>query len=189
MKISQIRKNAREALTGKWGKGVSIILANLAFSLVISLIHGLFQENSLISSLLKIAMLIIEVPIALGLAYAFIKLKRGEEVKAFDFLNLGFSNFGRAWKIALRTFLKLILPVIVMILGAVMIGFSAGIGTGNEALNGEPGAAALILMCIGWIVYIAAGIWSIARRLSYSLTLYVAYDNPNMTSLEIQFIF
>ena len=86
MRISEIKKNAREALTGKWGKGVSIILANLAVSLVISFIHGLFQENSLISSLLKIAMLIIEVPIALGLAYAFIKLKRGEEVKAFDFL-------------------------------------------------------------------------------------------------------
>ena len=124
MRISEIKKNAREALTGKWGKGVSIILANLAVSLVISFIHGLFQENSLISSLLKIAMLIIEVPIALGLAYAFIKLKRGEEVKAFDFLNLGFSNFGRAWKITLRTFLKLILPEIVMILGAGMIGLS-----------------------------------------------------------------
>lgn len=185
MRISEIKKNAREALTGKWGKGVSIILANLAVSLVISFIHGLFQENSLISSLLKIAMLIIEVPIALGLSYAFIKLKRGEEVKAFDFLNLGFSNFGRAWKITLRTFLKLILPEIVMILGAGMIGLSVGIVAGNEALYAEPGVATLILMCIGWIVLIAAWIWSIARRLSYSLTLFVAYDNPEMRSLEV----
>ena len=185
MRISEIKKNAREALTGKWGKGVSIILANLAVSLVISFIHGLFQENSLISSLLKIAMLIIEVPIALGLAYAFIKLKRGEEIKAFDFLNLGFSNFGRAWKITLRTFLKLILPEIVMILGAGMIGLSVGIVAGNEALYAEPEVATLILMCIGWIVLIAAWIWSIARRLSYSLTLFVAYDNPEMRSLEV----
>ena len=93
MSISKIRENAREALTGKWGKGALIMLAYLAIVFIIGFIQGLFEENSIMSNLLGIATAIIEVPISLGLVYAFIKLKRGEEVQAFDFLSMGFSNF------------------------------------------------------------------------------------------------
>lgn len=184
MSISKIRENAREALTGKWGKGALITLAYLAIIFVIGFIQGLFEENSVMSNLLGIAMAIIEVPISLGLIYAFMKLKRGEEVKPFDFLEMGFSNFGRAWKITLRTLLKLILPIIVIVVGMLMITGSAVYFTA-EAIMGGLGESSLVLMFVGLIIYIAALIWCMVRSLLYSLTLYVAYDNPNMTSLEV----
>lgn len=184
MRISEIKKNAREALTGKWGKGALITLAYLAIFFVLGLIQGVFEENSVMSNLLGIAMTIIEVPIALGLIYAFIKLKRGEEVKPFNFLSMGFSNFGRAWKITLRTLLKLILPVIGIIVGMLMITGSAVYFTA-EAIMGGLGESSLVLMFVGLIIYIAALIWCMVRSLLYSLTLYVAFDNPDMTSLEV----
>ena len=96
MKISKIRENARAALAGKWGKGACIVLAYLAIAIVIGIIEGIFGTESLITSLIDLAYSICLVPIAFGLSYAFIKLKRDEEVKAFDFLSLGFANFGRA---------------------------------------------------------------------------------------------
>ena len=39
---------------------------------------------------------IIELPLSFGLLISFVKLYNGEDVKAFDFLTLGFSNFSRA---------------------------------------------------------------------------------------------
>lgn len=184
MSISKIRESAREALTGKWSKGALITLAYLAIFFVLGLIQGAFEENSVMSNLLGIAMTIIEVPIALGLIYAFIKLKRGEEVKAFDFLSMGFSNFGRAWKITLRTLLKLILPIIGIVVGILII-TGAAVYLTTETIMGGTGEAPLVLMPVGLIIYIAALIWCMVRSLLYSLTFYVAYDNPNMTSLEV----
>ena len=101
MSISKIRENARVALTGKWGKAVGITVAYLAFSFLVGSIIGLCGgEETALGSLLDLAYSICQVPIMLGISYAFIKLKRNEEVKSFDFLNLAFSNFARAWKIA-----------------------------------------------------------------------------------------
>ena len=183
MNISKIRENARVALTGKWGKGACITLAYLAVSFAIGLIIGLF-EDSMIADLLDIVSSIIQVPIAFGLSYAFIRLKRDEEVKAFDFLNLGFSNFGRAWKIGLREILKVILPLIGLIISIVLLAGSM-IGLNASLTLGGTGEVSFGLMIAGIVLYIASIIWFVVRSLLYSLTTYVAYDNPNMSSLEV----
>ena len=179
MSISKIRENARVALAGKWGKGACMVLAYLAFAFVAGLIIGLAGgDETLIGSLLNLILTICEVPLIFGLSYAFIKLKRNEEVKAFDFLNLGFSNFGRAWKISLREALKLILPLIGVIVGAVMLSIGA-----ISVVMAETSSTGLVLA--GLVVYIASLIWLVVRSLLYSLTTYVAYDNPNMDSKEV----
>ena len=53
MPASEIRKEAREALKGKWGKAVCIILAYLAISFVVGCIQGLFKEGSAISIIIS----------------------------------------------------------------------------------------------------------------------------------------
>lgn len=184
MSISKIRENAREALTGKWGKGALITLAYFAIAFIIGLIQGLFEENSVMSSLLGIVSVIIEVPMSLGLVYAFMKLKRGEEVKAFDFLDMGFSNFGRSWKIALRTLLKLILPIIGIVVGILLMSGSL-VSFTAEAIIGSSGKGSLVLLVVGIVVYIASLIWMAVASLLYSLTSNIAYDNPDMTALEV----
>lgn len=188
MNISKIRENARTALAGKWGNGVRITLAYLAFFFAVGIITGIFEEifgeASLISNLLGIATAIIQVPIVFGMGYAFIKLKRNEEVAAFDFLNLGFSNFGRAWKIGLRTILKMILPFILLVVSIVVItigSFSLSIA----AMEGTVSGAHILPMGIGFILYFVAIIWLTVRTLLYALTTYIAFDNPDMSALEI----
>jgi len=42
-----------------------------------------------------------------------------------------------------------------------------------------------IMTIVGLILVIVADIWYIARSLLYSLSVFVAYDNPNMSSLEV----
>ena len=177
MSISKIRENARVALSGKWGKGVCIVLAYLAIVFAAAAVIESF-EDSLISDLLDIAYTICQVPIIFGLGYAFVKLKRNEDVKAFDFLSLGFSNFGRAWKIGLREVLKLILPFIVMVVGAILL----SVGTVSVVISGT-GSAGLVL--VGGIIYVVSLIWLAVRSLLYALTTFIAYDNPNMSSLEV----
>lgn len=184
MSISKIRENARVALKGKWGKGACIVLAYLAFAFVVGLVIGLLSEESLIGSLIDLAYSIIQVPILFGLSYAFIKLKRDEEVKAFDFLSLGFSNFGRAWKIGLREVLKLILPLIVLVISIVIL--VGGIVYATSAvMSGGSAEPSTGLLLLGAVLYIVSIIWFVVRSLLYSLTVYVAYDNPNMSSLEV----
>ena len=190
MSISKIRENARKALSGKWGKGALITLAYLAFFFVVGFIVGLLGEESLIGSLADLASSIIQVPLVLGLSYAFIKLKRNEEVKAFDYLTLGFSNFGRAWKIGLRTLLKLIKPFLCLIGSILLISLSSGIIIYNSALTvtGSDGGLEivfLILMLVGLVSYVVSLIYIVIASLLYSLTTYIAYDNPDMTALEI----
>lgn len=184
MSISKIRENARTALTGKWGKGACMILAYLAFFFVIGFVTGIFGEDSLVGSLIDLASSIIQVPLLFGLSYAFIKLKRNEEVKAFDFLSLGFSNFGRAWKIGLREVLKVILPLIVMVISVIVL-VAAGVYVTTSSYLGVSDDVSIGLVLVGFVLYIVAFIWILVRSLLYSLTTYIAYDNPNMSSLEV----
>lgn len=163
MKLYQIREQAREALKGKWGKGALITLAYFVFAFALGFVNALFEQGSTMYSLIEIAITIIQVPIAFGFIYSFIKLKRNEEVKAFDFLSLGFSNFKRSWVISLRVVLKTIVPFIVMVV-SIMLSTGALVG--------------LILFQVSYI-------WMMLKILYYSLTTFIAYDNPNMTSSEV----
>ena len=186
MSISKIRENARVALAGKWGKGACIVLAYLAFFMVIGFILGILIESlgeeSIVVSLIDLTTSIIQVPIIFGLSYSFIKLKRNEEVKAFDFLNLGFSNFGRAWKIGLREVLKMILPLIGMVFGLIVFLGASVFSMAADASVAEPSIGVVL---IGFILYVGSIIWLAVRSLLYSLTVYIAFDNPNMSSLEV----
>ena len=184
MSISKIRENAREALRGKWGKAASFTLAYLAFFFAVGFVIRLLGEESLLGSLLDLASSIVQIPIIFGLTFAFIKLKRNEDVKAFDYLNIGFSNFGRAWKIGLRTALRVILPLIGVIVG-IFILVGAMVYSTATALVSAVSESVLIPIIIGTIVYIVALIWLLVTSLLYSLTSCIAYDNPNMSALEV----
>ena len=185
MSISKIKESARAALAGKWGKGIGMLFAYLGFSFVIGFITGLVGEETILGVILQLVTLLIEIPIAFGICYAYIKLKRNEEVGAFDFLNLGFSNFGRAWKIGLRTALKLILPFLGMVIGLVLVVYTNVISMANSIVESTTAEPSIGLIFAGVVVYIASGIWLIVRSLKYSLTTYIAYDNQNMNSLEV----
>ena len=180
MSLSKIRENARVALTGKWGKGALIVLAYLAFYFAFGFVDGLLGEPAF----MDIVSIIIDVPLSFGLIYAFIKLIKNEDIKSFDFVRLGFSNFGRAWRINLTTLLKLILKIIVYIVGIYLISMSIASGV-IGVMAGYTGESSIGVMILGCVVMIVALVWLIIKSLLYSLTIYIAYDNPEMTAFEL----
>lgn len=183
MGISKIKENARKALTNKKGKGAIIILAYAVIAFIIGFIEGIFDE-SIIANIISIISKIIGIPLSFGITCSFIRLKRDEDVKAFDFLNSGFSNFGRAWKITLRVILKLILPIILffvaMITVSVIVAYSS-----IDLLANNIAKETILAAVVGIIVIVPIYCWLIIRSLLYSLTTYIAFDNPDMTALEI----
>ena len=182
MVSSDFRKEARENLSGKWGKAVCI---NLAYMLVIFLFNILesFCSDS-IQPFLSLVFTIIEVPLSLGFIISFIKLFNDEDVKAFDFLTTGFNNFGKSWGIAWNIFVKMILPIILTVVSYVIIGFGIFSYSISIASLESSSSAGGVLVLIGIVLLIAASIWSVTKSYYYQLAYIVAADKPELSSKE-----
>ncbi len=120
---AELKANAKQALTGKWGKGALITLCYLLVMIGINIVVAILSFIPFIG----LATTVVSIPIVLGIIYSFIKLKRGEEVGAFDFLKLGFKNFKRAWCLTGRTLQKMLAPIIVMCVIMVVMIISGGV--------------------------------------------------------------
>ena len=173
------RSEARKSLTGKWGKGALITLCYSIVEGAISMIQSIGQNNNnnTLQIILSILASIISIPLSYGLLVSFIKLKRDEEVNTFDFLTIGFSNFSRAWLVALNVFVKMILPIGLIVLSLILTGvFTALATTGNSVF--------LVLMVFAIISCVIGYIWAIVRSFSLVLAYYIAYDEPDLSAYE-----
>lgn len=170
---SELRKKAREALSGNWGKGVCITLAYLLITFIISFIMGLFEDNSAISFVLSIAEIVISIPLSFGLVISFLNLKRNEDTSAFAFLKNGFSRFSKAWGVCFQTISKMILPIICVIFGLFLM-----------ILLFVMSAKSWFFAIIGVALYIACLVYAVSRGLLYSLAYFIAYDNPDLSAKE-----
>lgn len=179
MPASEIRKDARESLKGKWGKALCIVLVYVVFTFVLGFIQGLFSEKSIFYMIMNIAVFIISVPISFGLTISFMKLKRSENVSAFDFFKEGFSRFAKSWGIWLHTFLKLLLPIICVVLVILLM---SGLMVANTVRSSTSENTALTLVCVA--LYIVTLVYGVSRGLLYSLAYYIGYDNPELSSKE-----
>ena len=172
MTASEIRQEARKCLTGKWGKGA---LATLIFFVIDYIISFVLNLVPMVGS---IASLIITVPLSFGFTVVVMsKLKRGEEISYLEFFKNGFDKFVKVWQTTLWIFVKMLAPIVVAIIGAVVMvtGFTMS-ATGSSA-----GA---IIGILGVIAYIVGIVWAIPRAYSYKLALYIINDNPDMLAKE-----
>lgn len=191
MTSSEIRSTARQSLTNKWGKAALIAFCYFLIEFLINfMISGAKGSLPLLSSLLSIGNAVISVPLAYGFLISFMKLKRGEEVNAFDFFADGFSNFGRAWGITWGIIKKLLIPIIIIIVLYVVLGMSSAFLIAfNSTLFGSFSASASVatglLAVICLIGIIAVYVWAAIKSLFYVLVYQVAYDNPNLSSKEV----
>lgn len=184
MVSSEFRLEARKKLEGKWGKAACIILAYVVIMFVIGFISGLLPET--IESIVSIAVAIIEVPLGFGLIISLFKLYNDEEVKAFDFLGLGFNNFKKSWGISFQIIKKMILPTILIVVSYVLIAFGM-IGMIGSSLysSSSVGLGSFgFLGIIGFILLIVSMIWAITKSYYYQLAYIVVADNPEMTSRD-----
>lgn len=184
MNSSNFRAEARNELKGNWGKAACLTLAYFIIFFIISFIENLLPDDSAITGLFSILATIIEIPLGFGFIFSMLKLFKKEDIKAFDFLSLGFSNFGKSWLIVLQTILKLILPIILMIISYILIAFGsiAAIGTYMYSVTAASSFSALLI--IGIILLIVSTIWFITKSYYYPLSFIIAIENPEMTSKE-----
>jgi len=173
MPPSEIRKEAREALRGKWGKAVCVVLAYMLISFIVGFVEGLAGEGTILYNIIDLAYVIVSVPLSFGLIISFMKLKRGEEVKAFGFLKDGFSKFGKSWGITWHTFVRLLLPIACLVLTIILM--TVLILLGSESI---------IITILGIALYIATLIYIVSRSFLYVLAYYIGYDKPELSSKE-----
>ena len=154
MPPSEIRREARLSLAGKWGKAVCIILAYMLFTFLLGFVEGIFEGNKILNLLTQIAVLLISVPVSFGLLISFMKLKRDDSISAFGFLKDGFSNFGKSWGIALHTFIRMLLPIACIIVIALVLGISMAYGAVSDNYT-----LAIIIVAL----YIAILVYTVSR--------------------------
>ena len=181
MPPSEIRRDAREALKGKWGKAVCIVLAYTLFSFLVGLVEGLVGEGSALYTIIDLAFLVISIPLSFGLIISFMKLKRDEEVSCFDFFKDGFSRFGKSWGIWFHTIIRLLLPIICLVLIIILM---AGLTIFAKASNGTTVANPMspVISLISVVLYIATIIYVVSRALLYAIAYNIGYDNPELSS-------
>lgn len=179
---SEIRKQARTNLQGKWSTVVLISLIYMAVSFVIS-------SASNFVPFLGVALLIITVPLQYGLIYSFIKIYRNEEYSYGDLFTSAFNNFAKVWKVVGNQLLKLIVPIILVAVSVfILIG---GLVFTVIATNTSSDSSTIftvlagIFLIVGYIGYIASLIYLFVKDLLYVLSYYVMHDNPDMTAKQI----
>ena len=183
MSITEIKKEARDALKGNWGKAVCIILAYMLFTFALGFVEGFFEGNTVLFFLIEIAVLVISMPLSFGLLISFMKLKRGEDVKSFGFLKDGFSRFGKSWGIWWHTFVRLLLPMVCLILIAILMTFltifANSLNTATVATS-----TGSILSILSTVIYIATLIYVVSRAFLYILAYNIGYDNSELSSKD-----
>ena len=183
MVSSDFRKDARDKLFGKLGKGVLISLSYFVLFYII----GLLEEHTVgfANTVVSILAFLIEVPLGFGLAVCSVKLFNGEDVKVFDFVSFGFDNFGKSWGITLRTALKLLLPIILLVVSVVLIVAGSTFSVGSALLANTANENHIFMILIGVILYFISLIWLIMKSYYYELAYMIAAENPEMSSKDV----
>lgn len=172
MTASEIRQEARKSLTGKWGKAALATLVFFVIDYVITIVLNLVPAIGAIAST------IISVPLSFGfIVVVMAKLKRGEEISYIEFFKNGFDKFAKVWQVTLWIFVKMLAPIVVAIVGAVVM-------TSGVTMSVAESSTGSVLTILGVVVYLVGIIWAIPRAYSYKLALYIINDNPDMLAKE-----
>lgn len=183
MNSSELKKEAISRVKGKFGKLVLIqfmyVLLTLACALVLAKVSQISNELTVVASIAYLIFMIITLPFSFGVLSSFIKISKDEKVSITDFINIGLKKFSSYWKVVLRIFLKIIIPLILFFIIAVF----ATAFILSKLPVGTDFASSLLLLCLG--IYSILTIFMIYLILPYSLSMFVLYDNPDKTSKEI----
>lgn len=184
MNSSDFRKEARNQLNGKWKKVVLITLAYFIVSFILNIIQKSVPEKSFAYLLFSIIMFVVDVPLIFGFTKALLDTYNGKEISSFSFVTLAFSNFSKAWKITLKVFLKLLIPVIICIISMVLMIIGAGSSIVTGISLGTFSTGSLVLILLGFILYLVSFIWVIMKSYYYSLAQIIAADDENLNTTE-----
>lgn len=188
MIISELKKDAKIKLTGGYGKSVLIYILYFVFIFLTSLL-GLYIKSDLVYSIYQIIVFIFTVPFSFGVVASIMKITRNDDVNSLDFIKIGFKNIKGIWRTVGRTFLKLIIPILLLTASFVFL-FSLFI---QNFVNLSSSSVHTITISdlsspsfiIAFAIVIIAIIYAIYKSLSYSLSYYILFDNPEWTGKQV----
>lgn len=178
MNASQLRALARENLQGNWVKAALLVLVFFVSTFLISFVLGFIP---LIGPIISF---IISPVLSFGITVSLIRLARNEETTFLGFLKTGFDSFVKVWGVNIYTIIKMILPIILIVISVVLMMFT-GISIFNSALSESGAGSSILLVLLGIILYIVGLVWTIVKSFSYTLTLFILNDEPELPSKEI----
>lgn len=179
MKISELKKDAKMKLSGVFKLAIEINFISLLITLVLNYVSQ--NTKGTLNLLVSLATAIISIPLGYGLTASMLKLSRNETVGVTDFISIGFKNFKRALFLSLSIFIRIIVPLILLIVASVMpiiINFAQNVGE-------EVSSASNFISICSLFVAIASIIYLLYKLLAYSLTTYVLIDNTEAKSKEV----
>lgn len=177
MKISELKKEAKTKLAGKWPLAIEINLLHLVITLCISYIANSIQ--GIVGAIVALVLGIITIPISYGLTVSMLKLSRNEEIKIADFIVIGFKNFKRALFLSLSVFVRMLVPIILIAFaGALSIisAFANNISSADESAG--------IVSIISLVLSVGSMIWLIYKVLAYALSTYILIDDEEAKSKD-----
>lgn len=179
MKISELKKDAKIKLSGVYKLAIEINFIHLLITLVLS--YGASNVDGILSLVIYLVAAIITIPLGYGLTACMLKLSRGETVGVTDFISIGFKNFKRAFFLSLSIFVRLIVPIILLIVASIMpivINFAQNIGD-------EPNPIFNFLSICSLLVTVGSILYIFYKILAYTLTTYILVDNNEAKSKEV----
>jgi uncharacterized membrane protein len=172
MRIRELKNEAQAKLSGKWTLAVEINFLHLIITLVLSYVANTVQGA--VASIIALILGIITIPLSYGLSASMLKLSRDEVVGVTDFITIGFKNFKRAFFLSLSIFVRVLVPIILMIFAGVL----TIVGAFAESASGIISLVALLLV-VGSII------WMMYKILSYALCTYLLIDDENAKSKDV----
>lgn len=175
MKISELKKEAKVKLVGKWPLAIIINLTYLILTVALSYVST--KIDGIVGAILALIFAIISIPLSFGITASMLNLSRNETVGITDFITIGFKNFKKSIFLSLSIFFRLIIPVIILAVAITLFIISV-FASDTAPISGIASISCLLLA-------VTSIIWILYKALSYALSTYILIDNNNMKSGEV----
>lgn len=183
MTIKEIKKEAKIRTKGIY---LNLVVINIFYSLIVAALTyavSMAAANTgsdTLGSILSLLIGIITIPFSYGVLVSTMKFVRGESVSATEFINIGLKNIAKVWKLTLRTFTKLLLPLILVIITMIIsIAYFVAKAFSTTVTSIEP------ITVIIFLAFIASYIWLLVKSLSYVFSNYLLNDRPEAKSVDL----
>lgn len=182
IKSSEIKQIARNKLAGNWRKAIGItaifVAITLAFNYCSLLIQNITTKTPILYYAAQIIFTLLLLPVSFGFISAIIKLLHCKKTEYTTIINDAILNSSKAIGIFFRTFLKIIIPSALTIIGAVAI-FLLFYKELPQSLNSLGGYLLLLVF-----LYIVSMVIIAILALPYSLSTYALANDNTLSSKE-----
>jgi len=181
MKSYQVRARAKDYLTGGWKDFAIISLIYIVILVLVSTIPNLLNAPYIISLVLQN---FINIILSYGLFSVFWNYSKGQDVKFYEFIVVGFKNIKRAIFIFFHTALRLFIPFIIMMISIIFAVSSLNGSLIYVATSSNSSLLLNAILIISIITTIISFILVISKSLNYVFGNLVGIQYPDLTEKE-----